>query len=361
MDTIIFRTTNECNLRCKYCYDASNHSNCISKTIATKEFADNEEYILSDVKKILRNCRKPQLIFHGGEPLLVDSDLLSSFCQTLSNDIPVRYSIQTNGTLINNQVINLFRKNQFQVGLSLDGADEEQNSARVYKNGRNSFHTVMEKINLLQQEQIRFGVIISVNKLHIGREQQLYDFLAQTGIHCNIRPVFSSTNGDNSFVMSPEEYITFFNNLFDIWYNDQERRVSTAQIHEFLKELRTVVTNEFVDRSCECSPNCFLNFISLDTNGNLYACNRLYRINEFYYGNIRNMEMKEVEAKALQLIKKRLDSINKQCRNCKLLKVCYGGCPAEAYSSYLDISRPSDYCQIRKGVHEHVKKIVLSK
>lgn len=359
MDTIIFRTTNECNLRCKYCYDANNHDDCISKRIATEEFFNNEEDIISDAKKIFYNSKRAKFIFHGGEPLLVDSSLLLDFCKRLRKDIPIKYSIQTNGTLINDEVIKLFREENFSVGISLDGANEEQNNARIFKNGKGSFSTVIEKINLLKQEQIKFGIIISVNRLHIGKEQELYDFLAETKINCNIRPVFPTVNGDNSLVMSLEEYVTFFNNLFDIWYNDEERRVSTTQINEFFKELKMVVMDDFVDRTCECSPNCFLNFISLSTNGDLYSCNRLYNINDFYYGNIRDMEMVDVENKALLLVKKRLEYIKKECKGCQLVSKCYGGCPAEAYNSYFDINKRSDFCYIRKNIHNHVKKMVL--
>lgn len=356
MHTIIFRTTNECNLRCKYCYDANNHDNEISKNIATKTFLENEKAILQDMKKILNGEKRPKIIFHGGEPLLVDANVLDDFCGSLLKEMPARLSIQTNGTLINEDTIKLFEKYNINVGLSLDGANEYQNSARIFKSGKNSFSTVMEKIKLLNAKNVHFGIIISINKLHLGAEKELYDFIADNNLNCNIRPVYSSLNGDNSLVMSSDEYIMFFKNLYDIWYNDSQKRVSTRQINEFYKELKKVVTNDYRDRICECSNSCFLDFISLDPYGELYSCNRLYNIPEFYYGNIRNMSMDEVKKKAERLALERLIYVSDECKECNIFNKCYGGCPAEAYSSYGTINHKSDFCLIRKNINQYIKE-----
>lgn len=358
MNTIVFRTTNECNLRCKYCYDNNNHGNSISRNIATNLFEENKKDILLDIKKIFESSKKPSLLFHGGEPLMVDPILLSEFCDELNKDLKVRYSIQTNATLIDKKAIELFRKHNFSIGISIDGANEYQNAARIYKNGKNSFNSVMKKMQLLNEENIKFGVVISINKLHIGQEQELYNFLADNKINCNIRPVFSSLDGDNSLVMSEDEYVNFFQNLFDIWFNDKAKKVATTQIREFFVELQKIILNNYRDRSCECSPKCFLDFISLDTIGNLYACNRFYNNSQFYYGNIRNMTMEEVNKKAQMFMQKRYEAIKEQCHDCNLLDKCYGGCPAEAYNSYGLIDRPSDYCKIKKRINEYVKSKV---
>ena len=359
MDTIVLRTTNECNLRCTYCYDCGNHDSKISRQIATNQFEKNEDAIIDDVRKILSHSKRPRLIFHGGEPLLVDADLLSDFCTRLYKILPIKFSIQTNATLIDSKVIKFFKDNEISVGISLDGADKIQNGARNFKNGTNSFDTVMQKIKLLQGENIRFGAVISVNKLHIGQEQKLYDFLAENRLKCNIRPVFATKNGDNSLVMTTDEYISFFNNLFDIWYEDKDKRVSTGQITDFYEQVQRALSQNVLRKSCECSPNCFANFISLDTNGEVYSCNRLYNIEEFHYGNIRNLSIAEIEAKAYKLIEQRTKAIEIKCASCENLKDCYGGCPAEAYSTYGTISEPSNYCHIRTEIAKHVKEKVL--
>ena len=360
MRTIVLRTTNECNLRCKYCYDNNNHGNTISKKIATDNFATNELQIIEDSKKIFGNNDKGTIIFHGGEPLLVDVDLLDDFCTRLRKDKNIRFSIQTNGTLINNKTITFFKKHNIHVGVSLDGSCPEQNSSRIFKNGYNSFNCVMNKIDLLKESGVGFGVVMSIGKLHIGSEKQLYDFLANNKIKCNIRPVFPTKNSNNNMVMTPKEYIIFFSNLFDIWFDDEEKRVTSYQINELAKVLSTAILPSYSDRLCECSPNCFNNFISLDVFGELYSCNRLYNINEFYYGNIRKMSMDEVYLKVEQLLKIRNKSIKESCGDCSLYNKCYGGCPAESFTAFGSIEEKSWNCEIKKGIYEHVKRKAYS-
>ena len=238
-------------------------------------------------------------------------------------------------------------------------ASEEQNGARIYKDGRNSFNTVINKMNLLKKEQIKFGVIMSINKLHINHEQELYDFIALNDINTNIRPVFPSLTGDNSLVMTASEYLTFFKNLFEIWYNDTEKRVKTYQILEFANLVKSVVLDNYKNRCCECSPNCFMNFISLDVNGEIYACNRLYNVNDFYYGNIRGMNIEELESKINHLMELRNRQIREKCSDCQVYTDCYGGCIAEAYSQFGLIGERSGFCEIRKELKEYAKKKVL--
>jgi len=360
MNTIVFRTTNECNLRCTYCYDNNNHEDCISKKIATDNFANNMGYILDDCLKIYGNNRKPNFIFHGGEPLLVDTKLLDEFCTELYKKRNVKFSIQTNGTLINEQAIDFFRKHHVGVGISLDGANEKQNAARIFKNGSTSFKTVLAKTELLKKAGIDFGIVMSISKLHMGCEQELYEFLADHKFNCNIRPVYPSASGNNDVVMTSDEYLEFFRNLFDIWFNDEEKRVDTYQINEFAKALTKGLIPRYSEHMCECSPNCFLNFISLDVLGNLYACNRLYNVEDFYYGNIRNMSMEEVYKIAYKWLEERNKAIKEKCGDCKMVNNCYGGCPAESYGVTGSILEPSVNCEIKKGVSEYVKQKVLS-
>ena len=126
MRTVVFRPTNNCNLSCSYCYDKNNHflnENTIMNN-ATELFRREENNILYSLDKLFEGESNPRIIFHGGEPLLVHSSVLDEFCDKISKNRNIVMSIQTNGTLINEKVIDLFKKYNFKVGISLDGCDE---------------------------------------------------------------------------------------------------------------------------------------------------------------------------------------------------------------------------------------------
>ena len=358
MQTIVLRTANECNLRCRYCYDSKNHKNSLSqiRKNASDLFAKNSNQLIKDIRLLTKNSASPVIIFHGGEPLLVDCDILDKFCKELEG---FRFHIQTNATLIDKKTIDLFKKYNFHVGISLDGADKKQNSDRIFLNGKSSFDTVIKKIHIMKQENIKFGIVMSINKNHIGAENKIYEFLSKEKLQCNIRPVFASDNSKLSNIMSVKEYIDFWCRLFDIWFEDEKEKVGSWQVHEFVQEICKVKIISFREKSCECSQNCFENFISLDIDGNLYSCNRLYGINEFYYGNIRKDNIETINDKIKELTQNRIEAIEKKCGKCSFYTYCYGGCPAEAYDSFGDINGISQFCLIRQAINKHVKYKIM--
>ena len=354
MKTVIFRPTNECNLACKYCYDLSNHDDDIRniRRNATKHFIKNQEMLVDGIHFLHENERRKIIIFHGGEPLLIDPETLDNFCSRFKN---VNFHIQTNGTLINQDVIDLFKKYDFRVGISLDGCNELQNSYRVFKNQSSTFPMVMDKMKLLREQKVHFGAIMSISKKHIGSAEELYQFLGKNHLNINLRRVFA--NDHFSDTMSDEEYVNFFNQLFDIWYDDQECLVETRQVTDLASELETILKGEH-PQYCSASDDCFNRYISLDVDGELYACNRLYGIKDFYYGNVTSITKEELRRKQRVLLEKRNGNIQKECCNCDRLQQCNGGCPAEAYDIYHDFTKPNCDYKVKQLVRTHIKERV---
>ena len=361
MKTVVFRPTNSCNLRCTYCYDKNNHGTdegTIRKN-ATELFKKEENDIIRSLSILYTGEKKPHIIFHGGEPLLIETKALDNFCKRLQDETGVTFSIQTNATLITDEVMELFKRYRFEVGLSLDGCNEIQNQARIFPNGHNSFNAVLNNIKKLQDNKIKFGVIMSITNAHKNSEWQMYDFIANQDISCNIRPVFASDTNDISQIMTAEEYARFFNNLFDIWFNDEKKKVKTHQIFEIYQALKKELDPTYRDKSCNSSNRCFKDFISMDVLSNLYACNRLYGIDKFYYGNLKTDSIELINEKIEALLNERNNAIKTSCASCDVLEDCYGGCPAESYDIYKDILHPSANCKVKKLVASHVKEKLL--
>ena len=356
MKTIIFRPTNNCNLNCTYCYDKNNHFKSEKNIIdeSTQKFIEEKENILHSINILFENEKNPRIIFHGGEPLLVRAEELSDLCDNLSNRI--RFSIQTNGTLITEKSIEMFKKHHFSVGVSLDGCNKIQNYQRVFPSGVNSFDKVLENLFRLKKENVKFGLIMSVAKQHIKSESELYNFIAKNEFSCNIRPVFGDEKNKN--VMSQEEYATFFNELFDIWINDENETVSNHQVLELYQALRSSIDPHFSNNLCSNSSDCFHNFISLDVDGNLYACNRLYGKSEFYYGNLKENSLSEIQEKIDNLVRLRQQAIEVQCKECDDLNFCNGGCPAESYDIYGDIYHKAPICKAKQLIKKHVEETI---
>jgi uncharacterized protein len=96
---------------------------------------------------------KVNILFHGGEPLLVGSTRLDNWCraivESLSDVCTVTFQLQTNGVLISDDYVNVFVRHNINVGISMDGPRELHNSSRITHSGAGSYDEVvagMERI-----------------------------------------------------------------------------------------------------------------------------------------------------------------------------------------------------------------------
>lgn len=350
--TIILRMSNNCNLNCTYCYDKKND---IKENI---NFKNNINAIVRNLSILNKNKECIQkIILHGGEPLMIPLDIYEIFLKKLNTEIPRnKLSIQTNATLITDRHAKLFKKYKIRVGISLDGCNEKQNSCRVYKNGKGTLERVLKSIDILKKWNVKFGLIITISRNHIGQEDELYNFVKEHNLNCTIRPAFPINNFDNKLILSSEEYFEFFKNIFNIWYNDRTNKVKFNQIIDIADEFLKVLNTNYRVNCCSDSKNCFKNFISLDINGNLYSCNRTYGIPEFYYGNINAEPIQDIYAKMKELGEKREKAIeNSKCKECELYKYCYGGCPATAYNIDDSLLLPEEYiCDAKLKIRKYI-------
>ncbi|CAK2862401.1 hypothetical protein VCRA2133E348_20160 [Vibrio crassostreae] len=112
---LIVKVSERCNLNCSYCYyfngEVQDHNKkppIIIMKVVEKVIYDLKDFIQSGNK-----IRLLEVILHGGEPLLLKLDrmeqLLQSFIDNLSSLTTLRFGMQTNGTIVNENVIPDFR------------------------------------------------------------------------------------------------------------------------------------------------------------------------------------------------------------------------------------------------------------
>ena len=149
-----------CNLRCKYCFygDVTSLRSVPSYGIMNETTA--EKLITSALE--FANGETVAFAFQGGEPLLAGKKLFEFFVDTVkkrnTKNSRIFYSVQTNGTLIDDAWAEFFAKNKFLVGLSLDG-DLDSNSFRVDEKGANSYYRILRGAGLLRRHGADFNIL----------------------------------------------------------------------------------------------------------------------------------------------------------------------------------------------------------
>ena len=133
MTVLVKPASSLCNLKCSYCFYCDEAENRLggNASIMTAETAEN---LIKEVFAFCGESSDISFMFQGGEPLMAGIDFFKSFIKTASSlkdeATKIRYSLQTNGTLIDSEFAELFKENNFLVGVSLDGDEATHNRNR---------------------------------------------------------------------------------------------------------------------------------------------------------------------------------------------------------------------------------------
>ncbi|MGE5343576.1 MAG: radical SAM protein [Candidatus Omnitrophota bacterium] len=174
-------TTQNCNLRCKYCvyggkykYRRTHKDAFMTMDIYKKAI----DFYFDLVNSPHRSNRKPIVLsYYGGEPLLAFQHLLASFDYAIQKfgespiKIPIRGLITTNGVLLNRERVEKLLDRNFRIDISLDGPQDQHDKFRVTVDNRGTFDDIMShiidiKTNFPVQFQENFRFFLTIHPLH---------------------------------------------------------------------------------------------------------------------------------------------------------------------------------------------------
>ncbi|ABR55697.1 Radical SAM domain protein [Methanococcus aeolicus Nankai-3] len=171
---LILKITNRCNLDCIYCY---NMGHKINKNMDFTTAKNSIDYILNDGTELLK------IQFTGGEPLL-NFELIEkviSYCKKEYKTKNISYAVQTNGTLLNNELIKKIKELNIKIGISIDGMDIND-TLRPYKNGRPSTLDTLKGIYLLKNNSVPFGITTVITNKNLPHMVEFIQYLIALGI-----------------------------------------------------------------------------------------------------------------------------------------------------------------------------------
>jgi uncharacterized protein len=313
-----------CNLRCDYCYERYSNVRLIKKYLSVKQSIKILDAFLCnlDAKEMIR------LTFHGGEPLLRGIEYyhkIFNYVNSITNPTMIYKAIQTNGTLINQVWIDLFKEYDVKVGISIDGPRQFNDLFRRDKNNKSSFNNLMRNIELMIINKQDFSVICTITKFSL-EPIILMDFFLSLGIKkVHFKPYVGL---DLRYSISEKQLADFYFTLFLylVKLDDPEIDVPT---------IRSIVVSFFGGNPsiCHDSRNCLQN-VTINTDGYIYPCDLLYnyvkpfgQLEDFKSGNW-------LKSDSYITFNEMVDSCFQKCKECELYeRICYGGCTYYKYFS----------------------------
>jgi uncharacterized protein len=278
--------------------------------------------------------------WQGGEPTLMGLDFFRRSIDLQKKyrhpGFPVENTLQTNGTLLNEEWCRFFRENLFLVGLSLDGPSRYHDFYRKDKGGHGTFDRVMRSARLLKEHKVEFNVLCTVNSRNAGRPMEVYRFFRDElgANYIQFIPIVERANetgyqeGDTVTGRSvgAEQFGRFLIEIFDEWVRRDVGRTFVLNFDGALAGwLGRAGTVCIFGRTCGLG-------LALEHNGDLYSCDHFVEP-EYHLGNILQTPMIELAASATQrrFGQDKHDTLPEYCRICDFLNVCNGECPKNRF------------------------------
>jgi len=258
--------------------------------------------------------------------------------------------LQTNGTLIDQEWAELFKKFGFGVGVSLDGYKEINDSNRIFKGGRGSFESAMNGINILKQNNVNFGILSVMTRGILNSVEKYYQFVKEHNFRFRINPCLINKREHPELQILPDEWGEAMISLFDLWYQDN----NPPMCMDFVEIIKSFFTG--YNTTCVFNTSCFSDFLSVIPSGDMFPCARLIGEDEkFYLGNIKKDALRSILSKKKTLVRN-YDRLG--CEDCKWKRICYGGCTAHAYWAYGEINTRDYLCEGLKMLFSHIYQTV---
>ena len=313
----------DCNLRCSYCFYAGK-SSLFPEAGAHRMTSE----VLETLVRSYLQTPQPQHVFgwQGGEPTLMGVDFFRRATalqeQYGAPGTVVANGLQTNATLIDDEMAEHFSRYHFLLGVSLDGPAEVHDRYRIGASG-GSHADVMRGIGCLQRHGVEFNILVLVSQANVHQAQRIYRTLCDQGfLHHQYIPCveFRPDGSLQPYSISGEEWGDFLCALYDVWRPTDTRRVS-------IRHLDSLFDLELTGRRSVCTlgSQC-CQYLVVEHDGGLYPCD-FFVSPAWRLGNVRATAWETaLDSPLYHAFGAQKSQWNAACVSCRWQKWCMGDC-----------------------------------
>lgn len=333
----------DCQLRCKYCFASTGDFGKGRKLMSYETGKHAIDFLLEN------SGDRPnlELDFFGGEPLMnfkvVKQIVEYARSREAEYGKKFRFTITTNGLLLDDEKIDFINKEMSNVVLSIDGRKEVNDYFRVLPNGQGCYDMILPKYKKLvegrgDKEYYVRGTFTNKNLDFSNDVFALYD----AGFdQISVEPVV----GDSDEYALTEKDLPAVFKEYEILSKkiiDNEKTGKKFNFFHFMLDLDQGPCAIKRLRGCGCGND----YIAITPDGDIYPCHQFVGIDEYKMGNIDegtfNQDMKKEFASAHVYSKP-------DCKKCWAKFYCSGGCNANNYQYMGDIHTAHKIsCQLEK-------------
>lgn len=365
-----------CNLDCDYCF-YTEKSELFPKTESSKM---SDVVLDAYIKNYIQSQSIPeiQFVWQGGEPTLLGIDYFKKVIQyqrKYADGKTIINSIQTNGTLIDDEWCHFIKANNILMGISIDGPQAINDFYRKDLKGQPSANRVMKAIALFNQHEIQYNALVCVSHASVGKGLEIYRFLKKIGVkYIQFTPIVErlattdevqiglkhatpahAKQAHLNHQMAPfsvlkGQYGDFLTEIFDQWVKNDVGNIFIMNFEWALESWLGLPSTV-----CIFSKTCG-KALAIEHNGDLFACDH-YVYPEYRLGNVLVDPLKTIIEAPSQVAfgMAKANSLPSQCQSCEVKFACNGECPRHRF----DITNDGEYglnylCSDYKKYFHHI-------
>lgn len=369
---LVLKVTKDCNLRCEYCY-VKNKDAHRGEVIKFETLQDIIKRVAFDRIKT-QNKEKVNITLHGGEPTIIGKKNLYKFFDFITSyltekEIPFALSTQTNLTLVDKEIAEIFNQFDVQVGFSFDGFGS--NDLRL-KNSSDEFFT--NKIQLLKDNNVKCGALFVVTTENYkdkkvnnsaNKMKEMFDMRPKINYAEDI--ITDKTSESDNFEINGADFFgAYFKNEFEDFLSCKIDNLIDENSNKYLERFLNDMFLEY--DSVNETGNCYMKWcggglrvIEVEPTGEIHYCGRYSEpFQASKIGTVWDEEFLDLKS-----YRRYIDMINiksnllKQygCDSCRAKHICDYGCLAFHYSKFEKWGIREDLvCDYFKTMYDYFEK-----
>jgi len=330
-----------CPSNCAYCWSSDEHSPVMKK-----------ETVAAIVTWLRGAWDGPvTFTFHGGEPLLAGYDFFSYALPLLAerfSEVKAEFAIQTNLWLMTPELAELFATYHVPIGSSIDGPKSITDAQR----GTGYFEKTMRGYQISREKDLSVRFICTFTSRSITHKEEIVSSFAEHGFPLKLHPALPSIKSDtpSEWALEPQEYGDLLSYLLTVQLEHLDE-MTIMNIHDLCRSV-------FTGHGSVCTyADCMGYTFAIGPDGSIYPCYRFIGMPEFVMGSVHDSPSREelMSSPAGIVIDSFRDVVDTQCKECRHISSCRGGCPYNAIvPTNGKMERVDPYCEAYKQIFDEI-------
>lgn len=308
---------------------------------------------IQEVVAWLKNFRNDPVTFtfHGGEPLLAGADFYRKALRLLSEELKhlePNFALQTNLWMLTPELAKVLAEHKIPIGSSLDGPKALNDLQR----SEGYYEKTMRGYEIAKEHGLQVQFICTFTSYSVQFKEDIFNYFLENGLTLKLHPALPSLRSQEpeKWALAPEEYGELLIYLLDK-YLENMGQIEVRNINDYCRCV-------FTGRGTVCTfVDCMESTFAVGPDGSIYPCYRFVGMPEYVMGNVRDHPSRDdlSGSAAGQRMRQFREYVDRECKGCKHIRYCRGGCPYNAIApNNGEIKGVDPHCKAYQRVFDEI-------